>query len=218
MYLFPIFIRLNMNENDSYNKLDERELLMWLQQGDQAAYRALFDRYYTILCKQAALRLNGDMVSAEDVVQQVFIDFWVQEKYKVVETSLPAYLGRMVQFKAVDHIRKKVTRREYEEAVDNGHVVNDDQNDPAMAADLQKALRLAIAKLPDQCRNIFAAVYIDGKKYKEAADEYGVSINTVKEQLKRAMSRLRATLKDFAPILILLITGALSPIIHFIND
>ncbi len=197
---------------------DDRELLIWLRQGDQAAYRKLFDRYYTILCKQAALKLNGDMVSAEDVVQQVFIDFWVQEKYKIIETSLPAYLGRMVQFKAVDHIRKKVTRREYEEGVENDHMVNDDQDDPAMAADLQKALHLAIAKLPDQCRNIFSAVYIEGKKYKEAAEEYGVSINTVKEQLKRAMAKLRATLKDFAPILILLLTGAMSPIIHFIND
>lgn len=191
------------------NQLDE-DIRLRLLKGDQAAYRQLFDRYYAVLCRQAALQLGGDTDSAEDIVQQVFIDFWVQEKYKVIDISLIAYLRRMVQFKTVDHIRKGITRRGYEAGY--GQDKLSDAN-PAETADVQQALHLAIAELPEQCRSIFTSVYLEGKKYREAALQHDISINTVKEQLRRATTKLRLRLKDF---IVLLIT--LSPIIHYLND
>ncbi len=198
---------------DQFENLKDSELLLALHKGNQTAYRVLFDRYYTAMCKQAALRLNGDTDAAEDVVQQVFIDFWVQEKYKVVDTSVAAYLSRMVQFKAVDHIRKSVVRRGHE----GNQTLDDFADDMERMQALEKALHKEIAELPEQCRNIFTAVYLEGTKYKEAAELHGVSINTVKEQLKRAMVKLRARLKDFVPIILWLLSF-LSPIIHHLND
>jgi RNA polymerase sigma-70 factor (family 1) len=197
-----------------YENLPDSELLAAMRKGGQTAYRALFDRYYIAICRQAALRLNGDQDAAEDVVQQVFIDFWVQEKYKVVDTSVAAYLARMVQFKVVDHIRKNVVRKRHE-----GNQTAEGAEDMGVEriAALEKALHKEIAELPEQCRSIFTAVYLEGKKYKEAAEAHGVSINTVKEQLKRAMVKLRARLKDSVPIILWLLSF-LSPIIHHLND
>jgi hypothetical protein len=40
------------------------------------------------------MRLSGNMDEAGEVLHQVFIDFRVQEKCKVVDSSRAAYLGR----------------------------------------------------------------------------------------------------------------------------
>lgn len=199
------------------NKHTDSKLLLRLREKDEGAYRILFDRYYITLCRQAALRLNGDTDAAEDVVQQVFIDFWVQEKYRVVDTNVAAYLGKMVHFKAVDHIRKNVTRRKYESSQSLDIFDEAGEETAERMIELEKALHKEIAELPEQCRSIFTSVYLDGMKYKEAADAHGVSINTVKEQLKRAMVKLRGRMKDFLPVILWLLY-LLSPITHHLND
>jgi RNA polymerase sigma-70 factor (ECF subfamily) len=181
---------------------EEADIHARVLNGDPLAYRQLFDRCYGILCKQAAFQLRGDMEEAEDVVQQVFIDFWTQEKCKAIDISVFAYLRKMVQFKSIDHIRKKMTRVAYE--TDYASYEAPAKIEPPASSEVHQALQQAIAELPEQCRNIFSSVYLEGKKYKEAALEYHVSINTVKEQLRRATGKLRLKLKDFIMLTILM--------------
>jgi RNA polymerase sigma-70 factor (ECF subfamily) len=58
-----------------------------------------------------------------------------------------------------------------------------------------------IGKLPDGCREIFMLSRIEEMKYQDIANKLGISVNTVKTQMKIALSRLRETLKDFLPVL-----------------
>jgi hypothetical protein len=53
----------------------------------------MLDKYYSVLIRKA-MRLSGNMDEAGEVLHQVFIDFRVQEKCKVVDSSRAAYLGR----------------------------------------------------------------------------------------------------------------------------
>ena len=52
----------------------------------------------------------------------------------------------------------------------------------------------AIDKLPERCREIFLLSKRDGMSNEEIADELGLSVKTVKNQLTKAFSRLRDAL------------------------
>lgn len=66
--------------------------------------------------------------------------------------------------------------------------------DNEMVTEIHKA----IAKLPQQCRQIYLMKRYDDLKYSEIADILSISINTVKTQMKRAMKSL---LKNLAHLI-----------------
>ncbi len=49
----------------------------------------------------------------------------------------------------------------------------------------------SVERLPERTRMIFKSVFFDGKKYQEAADEHGVSVNAVKTLLRGGIRHLR---------------------------
>lgn len=193
---------------------DTEDILSRLKAGDMQAYRSLFDRYYTHLCKQAAIKLSGDLETAEDIVQQVFIDFWTKARYKNIDQSLSAYLSRMVLYQCVSYIRSDVSRRQHLEAYRNKETQMAIE-DPTLEQreEMEKELHTIIEQLPPQRKEIFVNVYFKKKKYQAVADELGISINTVKEQLRRVMLELKDKMSGKLYLLLLL-----SPIIRLLND
>lgn len=71
-------------------------------------------------------------------------------------------------------------------------------------AELQQRLRQAIDRLPERCRHIFVESKLHRKKHQQVADEMGISVQTVKNQLAIALRKLQAELKDFLPLLVFL--------------
>jgi RNA polymerase sigma-70 factor, ECF subfamily len=179
--------------------LSDNEIIELIREGRVEAYQYLFEKHYEKLCVQAAF-IVGDADAAEDVVQQAFIQFWEQKRYNQVQTSLVAYLASMVRHGAIDLIRKEKRGAEklksYASLLDSAEAA-----DPIGLAELSREMNKAIEELPAQCRALFKAVYLDGKKYSEAAEEAGISVNTVKEQLRRAFRKMREKLKNMRYIL-----------------
>lgn len=70
--------------------------------------------------------------------------------------------------------------------------------------ELENEIRMAIDKLPAECRCVFEKSRIEGKKYEEISQELGISINTVKYHMKNALSFLQAELSKYLIVLILL--------------
>jgi RNA polymerase sigma-70 factor (ECF subfamily) len=193
---------------------EHEDILSRLRAGDMQAYKVLFDKYYVNLCKQAALKIGGDTETAEDIVQQVFIDFWAQERFKSIEQSPAAYLSRMVLYQSVNYIRSSQSRRHHlDEYRMQEEQLTDNELDLEARDRLEKELHAIIEQLPEQRKEIFVSVYFKGKKYQAVADELGISINTVKGQLRRVMLELKEKL-DAGLFLLLL----LSPIIRYLND
>jgi RNA polymerase sigma-70 factor (ECF subfamily) len=58
-------------------------------------------------------------------------------------------------------------------------------------------LKDGIGNLPDACREIFLLSRNEDMKYCAIAEKLGISINTVKTQMKIALARLRETVKDY---------------------
>jgi RNA polymerase sigma-70 factor (family 1) len=185
-------------------------LLQLLRTSDPQGFKVLFQKYYKILCIQAFLLLQ-DQGEAEDLVQDVFVKFWQERKFEIVQQSLGAYLTTMVKHAALNLLkyksrlnRKEQTYQERIDIIENTNVME--------IQEMAQMVQGVIAQLPEQCKRIFELVCVEGKKYQEAAVITGVSVNTVKTQLRRAFGKLRESLRDYyyfaglSPVLYILLS------------
>lgn len=60
--------------------------------------------------------------------------------------------------------------------------------------ELEKEIKVAVATIPPDSRRVFALSRFGGKSYEEIAQETGISVNTVKYHMKRALQHLRSCL------------------------
>ena len=167
--------------------------------------REAFDRFNDGMVFYARQWLDK-RVDAEDVVQELYIRLWEAPGLAFDnERALKSYLYKMVRNACINRLGQKDALRYAidliaEEIHEERHVAFDE----TVAAEITAA----IEQLPERTRMIFKSVFFDGRKYQEAADEHGVSVNTVKTLLRVGMRQLRrhfagreALLLSYLPIL-----------------
>lgn len=166
----------------------------------EQAFRTQFEALYTYACS-----LEDDPEEAREAVQQVFYKLWKKRETLQIGQSLTAYLYRSVHNECMDHFRRKETRRKYET---HSRQRGDSQTAtvPGELAELEKKLAAGIEALPPQCRQAFQLSRTEGLRYREIADRMGVTVKTVEKHITNALKQLRITLKDYLPLLIIILS------------
>jgi len=166
---------------------DDQILLNELKQGNKSAYEAVFKKYYKPLVAKAYFILEDEM-EAEDLTQNLFVNMWLKSHFLSINTSIRAYLFRAIHNECMMVLRnKKVSDRRLKLYTDTIA----EEEEPVTEEYDQKHLNLIFTELPVQRQKAFKLVYIDDKKYKEAAEEMGVSVNSIKTHLKLALKSLK---------------------------
>jgi RNA polymerase sigma-70 factor (ECF subfamily) len=161
------------------------------------ACELLFRTYYAPLCSHAA-RVVYAKETAEDIVSEVFCNFWKNKVYLTIDTSFQAYLFRAVRYRAYNYLRWELTksRRSSDDRIDD---LADSRSLPLEIMqydELQRNIEKAIDELPPQCRRVFLLSRFEGRKYGEIADELNIALKTVEAHMSKALSLLRTVLKD----------------------
>lgn len=138
---------------------------------------------------------------AEDIVQDVFVKILGKSDSSKI-LNLNAYVHRAVKNNSI----KYSSRTKKLESIDeiSWEIPNPEElqiEDGPTTAILQESIK----NLPLRCKNVFELCALDGYKYKSAADHLGVSVNTVKTQMKRAYKILRHDLKNYMLLLLFFI-------------
>lgn len=170
----------------------ELDITKRISGGDKLAFKELFDLYYKPLCVYA-IKYIDNFEEAEDIVQSLLASFWVRFSSKEFSGSLRSYLFSSVRNNCIRSSKSKPNisldfidyNMEAEETFDFVEKAETDYT----------FIYREIDKLPPQCRKVFDAVIVNNMKYKEAAEMLGVSVNTVKTQLSRAMKQLRKSIE-----------------------
>lgn len=176
-------------------------ILSLFGENEEVAFRLLYDRYYKSLCLLAN-QITRDPKAAEDIVQDLFIAFWIKKDKKQSDSRLENYLFQAIRYASYNYLRDNQRR-----AVINRKIA--DNTSPAEQpqfnheAEEFEALYKAISQLPTERRRIFTMIFIEEMKYQEVADALGISLNTVKTQVLRSIKYLRNALGANNPALIL---------------
>lgn len=155
-----------------------------------------------------------DKEDAENVVQDIFIYLWENRSLLEGLHSLQAFLFTLVKRRSIDFLRKKLSASHKEGRLDE---VEDHEYQYKLYSleafdetrfsdeDIERLLHEAVEHLPEKCRRIFIESKLNGKKYQEIADEMGLSVQTVKNQVMIAVRKLREELKEYLPLVIFFI-------------
>lgn len=140
-----------------------------------------------------AVAVCGDSFLAEEVVQEVFMQLWEQRVDPSSIRNPHSYLATLVKNRIYDVIRHHSVVRAHEERVRYEMEVADleDLTEEEREAMISQAWRL-VQSLPEAAREIFLLATMEGLKYSEIAERKGISINTVKTQLRIARKKLRS--------------------------
>ena len=165
-------------------------------------FEHLFKSHYKALHAYASVMLNHDS-HAEEIVQGMFLKLWEKKENLSVQTSLKAYLYKCVYNDCLNYIQHTKTVLKYQDhAVYTMKDSNGKTSDKLEHNELQHRLEKALNDLPEQCRTIFQMSRFEELKYREIADQLGISIKTVENQMGKALKILRLKLVDFLPALL----------------
>ena len=76
-----------------------------------------------------------------------------------------------------------------------------EENDPLVAAELEREIEFAIQSLPEKCRRVFEMNRKEGLRYAQIAEKFGISVKTVEAQMSKALSVLRERLSEFLSLM-----------------
>lgn len=187
----------------------DRQLINGIQQGDIAVFEELYKKYYIFLCLIAE-HIVRNPSDAEEIVSDVFVKLWnIREKIDI-STSIRGYLVKAVHNTSLNYIEHLRVSYKLTDSLSNSdyELLAWDSDYPLghlFEKEITELLNQGISELPDGCRQIFILSRDKDLKYSEIADKLGISVNTVKTQMKIALTRLRENLKDYLMFLLLFI-------------
>ncbi len=129
---------------------------------------------------------------AEDVVQDVIERIYQRADDEEPIADLSAYLFRSLRNRVIDLYRRKPAREEEEVGE-----LFDLRYEAAQAMDREEANELlneAIDALPSAQREVLVATELEGRSFKELAEEWQTPIGTLLARKHRAIRSLRDTL------------------------
>jgi len=173
----------------------EDTVLIWkFKLGEKDALRRIYAKYKNDLLK-LAVALLGDVNTAEDVVQDVFVTFAQSAERIRPAGNLRKYLLTCVANR-IRNLRRDGKRRETE-SLDAATGLSSDSRRPEQWAMLTEALQQlsgAMAQIPYEQREV-VALYVEGNiTFRQIAKIQNVSINTVQGRYRYGIIRLRSML------------------------
>ena len=176
--------------------MENQDKLLYLQlkSGNEQAFNKIFELYYMQLCLFSTKIIN-DLDKARSLVQEVFVDLWVDHEKLDINKSLKSYLYTTVKNSSLDYLKHLKIESEYASHLkrDISNVVFDNSIEEV---ELNAKINLAIEKLPSQCKAVFKFSRVDGMKYSEIAERMNISVKTVEMHMGIALKKLRKELSE----------------------
>jgi RNA polymerase sigma-70 factor (ECF subfamily) len=167
---------------------DDATLLAQVERGDEYAMAVLFDRYSKVVYS-VALRVLRDPSSAEDILQEVFMQIWrYPESFVASRGSLGGWLAVVARNRSIDALRRK---RPSDPVEDMALASNYNLADEAERNSLMEKARGVIRLLPMEQRKTLEMAFFDGLTHSEIAEMTGDPLGTVKTRIRSALTSLR---------------------------
>ena len=185
----------------------DTEIIRGLKEGDENAYKYIYDRQYKILCIIANEYVH-DTFASEMIVSDVIFAIYKNREGLEINQSLRNYLIRAVRNRCLNYLSQSELHENaksyignlLEKQQSNYENLNDYPLSNLIEKELDTRIQQSLESLPELTRQIFCLSRFRQLKYEEIAHEINVSVDVVKYHIKSGLSRLREDLKDYLPL------------------
>ena len=160
----------------------------------------LIETYYTEhrdeLLAFVSSRLGGS-VESEDIVQNIFVRLLTTDKM-ITEVTLPALVYTMARNLITDYYRRRHTYEEFEHFIKGSSEEDDSMESVISAKELMELLERGLAKVPENCHEIYRLHIYGGMKVSEISQALGEGYKSVEHRLGSARKAVRQYLRKYA--------------------
>ena len=151
---------------------------------------------------------------AKDIVSDSFLYVWENRDRISFETrSVQAYILITVKHKCLNALleqqnKEKIHRHIYHKTSreEQINLLKDDELTLRLfSREIQEIFQKELSKLPELTARVFVASRLEDQTYQEIAARYGITVRQVTRRMQRALASLRVSLKDYLPVLLLLV-------------
>lgn len=166
----------------------------FLIQASETAFRDLVERELSLVYGTALRRTGGDEALSREITQMVFIDLAVKAGDVPKHMVVAGWLHRHTGFIAAKMLRAEQRRRQREHTA----AMEQDPNtreDAALWREVAPLLDEVLEGLPTEDRDAVILRYLEGRGLREVGISLGVSENTARMRVNRALEKLRQALQ-----------------------
>jgi RNA polymerase sigma-70 factor, ECF subfamily len=163
-------------------------LVTAIRSGDQGAMAELYDRYSSVVYA-VALRVLQDAGTAEDVLQDIFMQLWRNPgAFDASRGNMAPWLAVIARHRAIDSLRRRRPESNIEDVV--VAVESDLASDAERGRTLEK-VRGVLENMSASQRSVLEMAYFEGLTHSEIAEKTGEPLGTIKTRIRTGLSSLR---------------------------
>lgn len=177
------------------NNITEKELLHQIAADDAEAFEVMLNRYHGP-CYETALTILQDEQQAKDIVQEVFLKVWLRRKKLEEVDNFGGWLRRITVNLIYDYIKRAKKEDARRAAWVRDMYLPETDEATTEEVEFEELINEALERLPAKQKEAFVLIKKEGRSREEAAAIQGVSAETIKTNLERAMRSIRAYCLD----------------------
>jgi RNA polymerase sigma-70 factor (ECF subfamily) len=184
--------------------LKDQIIIEGLAQRDKVVFDYLFNYYYSSLCAFSTQYIDNRN-TVEDLVQDFFVNLWIDAPQLNIKTSLKSYLFTAIKNRCLDYQKHhKITEKYRTYILFSSESANDSTEHFFAESELRQAIQMSLSKLSPRCREIFECSRVNGLSNQEISVKFDISKRTVELQISNALKILRKELAEFLPYWLLI--------------
>jgi RNA polymerase sigma-70 factor (ECF subfamily) len=167
--------------------------MIWdkVRQGDEAAFRQLFDEQWETLFSYAC-KILKDQEQAQDITQSLFMHLWEKHAALPPVAAVTPYLRHALRNRLLNAIRDQHVYERHVDLFRQAALESDNSlTEGLQLKETEQQLLRSINTLPDKMKNVFYLHRIENLSVAEIAARTGSSEQTIRNQLNTALHRLR---------------------------
>lgn len=178
-------------------QLSDAELVSFVRQGNQRALAVLYDRYVGLVYSIAYNILQNPQES-EDLVQDIFLNFWKNTTFDAQRGALSSFLGLLTRSRAIDKTRRRTTAKSFLDRWQR--LVTEETLDPlpldqVVLQERQLLVQTALQQLPEMQRRVLELSYYEGQSHSQISQTLELSLGVVKSRTRQGLQQLKQLLQ-----------------------
>lgn len=185
---------------------DEKELLLRMQQGDQRAFKILYDHYSTLIYRTFTKMVKVPDIASE-LTQALFVKVWHKRNLLDPESDFLPYALRMAGNLVHDFYRSASRNiRLQDQIIASSTELYSHVEEEIFYKQSKAAIESAISSLPPQQQLVFTLCKIEGKSYEEVSKTLNISTSTINGHIVAATRKLKQSILNTPKIASILLS------------
>jgi RNA polymerase sigma-70 factor (family 1) len=176
--------------------LNEKELLRQIANGNEVAFREVYD-FYRITVYSFAYSLTHTDTMAEEITQEVFIKVWEKREQLIKIDYFSTWIRTIARNAVYSFFRRTTIEKRVLSQITSDEEDDSTPQDSLELREMEQQIRSAFDQLTPQQRTIYRLNREEAKSYAEIAALLNISHHTVKYHLTNINRQLRSTIELF---------------------